>query len=110
MRLHGKVQSAKVDDYQSGIEVAVLDGEVIGMMGKRPQYSCKIVRGWAGLDELRDMKKQRAAGVGVTDQDIVDYAAQIVVPQEDTVLVLKVLDITGKGQYHRLVCEVEAVL
>ena len=105
MRLVGKVQFAKVDDYRSGLEVTVLDREEVGMMNKRPQYSCKVVGGWMGLDELRDLKKN-----GASEQEIENFAAQIQLPQEDEVLVLRVKDITGKMPYHRLVCVVEATV
>ena len=97
MYLQGKVQTAKVDDFFGGIELRVVDRQV----EKRPMYTCKLVRGWPGLDELREMRKRNAS-----PQEMTDFVmASIQLPQEDQVLDLHVLDVTGKSQFKTLVCE-----
>lgn len=103
MFLEGKVQTAKVGNFMDGLEVVVVDRQVVKPMGGRPQYTCKIVRGWPGIEDLRSMKKQ-----GVSEADLVQYSAQIQLPQEDQVLPLVVVDITGSKGYKTLVCEVAA--
>jgi hypothetical protein len=101
MFIRGKVETAKMGMYHDGIEVAVIDKDVVKPSGGRPQYTAKIVRGWPGLEDLKALKKQ-----GATEQDLAAFAAQIVLPQEDTLLELIVVDIAGKAPYMRLVCEV----
>jgi hypothetical protein len=101
MLLEGKVQTAKVGNFFDGLEVVVVDRQVIKPMGGRPQYTCKIVRGWPGIEDLRSLKKQGAA-----EQDLLQCASQITLPQEDQVLPLVVVDITGSRGYKTLVCEV----
>ncbi len=103
MFLEGKVQTAKVGNFMDGLEVVVVDRQVVKPMGGRPQYTCKIVRGWPGIEDLRSMKKQ-----GVSEADLAQYSAQIRLPQEDTVLPLVVVDITGSKGYKTLVCEIAA--
>ncbi|GCE18634.1 hypothetical protein [Dictyobacter kobayashii] len=103
MNLAGKVQTAKIGNFFDGIEMVVVDKEVIKPAGGRPQYTCKVVRGWPGLQELRDMRKQ-----GASAEELANYAVGIQLPQEDEVLDLIVMDITGKQGYQKLVCEVAA--
>ena len=62
-----------------------------------------MVRGWPGLDELRDLRKQNQP-----ETVLQQAAAQVPLPQEDQVLHLLVVDITGKGNFRTLVCEVAA--
>lgn len=101
MYLEGKVQTAKIDDFFSGLQLVVVDRQVVKPAGGRPQYSCKVVRGWPGLDRLKEMRKQNA-----TVQELTDFALTIQLPQEDQVLPLVVVDITGKQGFKTLVCEV----
>jgi hypothetical protein len=103
MFLEGKVQTAKIGTFYDSVEVVVADRQVLKPIGGRPQYSCKIVRGWPGVDEMRHLKKQ-----GASEQDLAAYSAQIALPQEDQVLPLVVLDITGTRGFKTLVCEVAA--
>ncbi len=99
MLLEAKVQTARVDNFFSGLELIVLDRGV----DKRPKYTCRLVRGWPGLDELRDLRKQNQP-----DTVLQQAAAQVPLPAEDQVLELVVLDVTGKGNYKTLVCEMAA--
>lgn len=103
MYMEGKVQTAKVGNFYDGLEVVVTDRQVIKPMGGRPQYTCKIVRGWPGIEDLRALKKG-----GASEQDLQQFSAQIALPQEDQVLPLVVVDITGNKGYKTLVCEVAA--
>ena len=97
MYLQGKVQTAKVDDFFGGIELKVVDRQV----EKRPMYTCRVVRGWPGLDELREMRKRNAP-----TQEMTDFVmANIQLPVEDQVLELIVVDVTGKSQFKTLICE-----
>ena len=99
MYLQGKVQTARIDEFFSGIELRVVDRQV----ERRPMYVCKLVKGWPGLAELRDLRKQ-----GASVQDMTDFALQIQLPQEDQVLDLMVTDVRGKDQFKTLVCELPA--
>ncbi len=102
MYLEGKVQTAKVDDFGTGLQLVVVDRQVVKPVGGRPQYTVNLRRGWPGLDELRQLKKD-----GATKEDLVAWGEQnIQLPQEDQVLPLTVLDITGKQGFKTLVCEV----
>jgi hypothetical protein len=104
MYLEGKVQTAKVSDFGDGLQLVVVDRQVVKPAGGRPQYTIKLVRGWPGLDELRQLKKGGAAV-----QELVEYGLQhIQLPQEDQVIPLTVLDITGKQGYKTLICEITA--
>ena len=105
MFLEGKVQTAKIGKFYDSLEVVVADRQVLKPVGGRPQYTCKIVRGWPGVDELRQFKKQ-----GASEQDLEAYSTQIVLPQEDQVLPLTVLDITGSRGFKTLVCEIAAAM
>ena len=105
MLLEGKVQTAKIGKFYDSLEVVVADRQVLKPVGGRPQYTCKIVRGWPGVDELRQFKKQ-----GASEQDLEAYSTQIVLPQEDQVLPLVVLDITGTRGFKTLVCEIAATM
>lgn len=100
MYLEGKVQTAKVGNFFDGLELDVVDRQVVKPMGGRPQYKCKVVRGWPGLDEMKEVKKN-----GGDAQQLTDLAMKIQLPQEDQVLPLRVVDITGKGSFRTLVCE-----
>lgn len=100
MFLEAKVQTAKVDDkFFSGLEMIVLDRGV----EKRPKYTCRVVRGWPGLDELREMRKQNQPEAALQQA-----AAQIPLPAEDQIVHLIVVDVTGKGSFKTLICEVAA--
>jgi hypothetical protein len=100
MYLQGKVQTAKVDDFFGGIELRVVDKAV----ERRTIYTCKLVRGWPGLDVLKEMRKRNASV-----QELTDFVlANIQLPQEDQVLDLIVVDVTGKSQFKTLVCELAA--
>jgi len=103
MFLEGKVQTAKVGNFFDSVELVVVDRQVVKPMGGRPQYTCKLVRGWPGIEDLRSMKKQ-----GADEQALAQFSAQIQLPQEDQVLPLVVVDITGSKGYKTLVCEVAA--
>jgi hypothetical protein len=100
MLLEGKVQTAKVDDFFSGLELDVVDRQVVKPMGGRPQYKCRLVRGWPGLDQLKELKKG-----GADVHQLTDLAMKIQLPREDDVLPLVVVDITGKGVFRTLICE-----
>lgn len=101
MQLEGKVQTAKMSDFFNGLELVVVDRAVIKPAGGRPQYSVRVVRGWPGLDELKELRKKNA-----TEQDLANFAQGIPLPQEDQVIPLTVLDITGKQGFKTLICEV----
>ena len=103
MFLEGKVQTAKVGNFLDGLEVVVTDRQVIKPMGGRPQYTCKIVRGWPGIEDLRAMKKQ-----GASEADLTQFSTHIQLPLEDQILPLVVVDITGSKGYKTLVCEIVA--
>ncbi|HLI08569.1 MAG TPA: hypothetical protein VKV40_18550 [Ktedonobacteraceae bacterium] len=103
MYMEGKVQTAKIGNFFDSVEVVVTDRQVVKPTGGRPQYTCKIVRGWPGIEDLRGLKKQ-----GASEQDLLTFATQISLPQEDQVLPLVVIDIIGKKGYKTLVCEVAA--
>jgi hypothetical protein len=91
-----------VDDFGTGLMLVVVDRQVVRMVGGRPQYTVKLVRGWPGLEELRQLKKD-----GTQKEDLVAWGVQnIQLPQEDQVIPLTVLDITGKQGFKTLVCEV----
>jgi hypothetical protein len=102
MYLEGKVQTAKVGSFFDGLELVVVDRQVIKPAGGRPQYTCKVIRGWPGLEELRQLRKQQAS-----PQDLANFAQSVPLPQEDQILPLVVLDVTGKQGYKTLVCEVQ---
>ena len=106
MYLEGKVQMAKVDNFFSGLELVVVDRQVVKPAGGRPQYTCRLIRGWQGLEELRTLKKKD----GVTVQELTDFAQRIALPQEDQVLPLVVLDIRGKESFRTLICELAATV
>lgn len=101
MYLEGKVQTAKISDFFDGLQLVVVDRQVVKPSGGRPQYTVKLVRGWPGLDELRELRKQ-----GASPQDLANFAQGIQLPVEDQIVPLTVLDITGKQGYKTLVCEV----
>ncbi|GHO68809.1 hypothetical protein KSC_077010 [Ktedonobacter sp. SOSP1-52] len=101
MQLEGKVQTAKMSDFFNGLELVVVDRAVIKPAGGRPQYSVRVVRGWPGLDELKELRKNNASA-----QDLATFAQGIPLPQEDQVIPLTVLDITGKQGFKTLICEV----
>ncbi|EFH89355.1 hypothetical protein [Ktedonobacter racemifer] len=101
MQLMGKVQTAKMSDFFNGMELVVVDREVVKPAGGRPQYSVRVVRGWPGLNELKELRKKNA-----TEQDLANFAQGIPLPQEDQVIPLIVLDITGKQGFKTLICEV----
>jgi hypothetical protein len=101
MMLQGKVQTVRFTDFHD-LEVTVVDKDVVKPMGGRPQYTCRLVRGMPEIEQLRAMRKQ------ASPQEIEDFKQQIPLPQEDQVLQLVVLDIGGKGQFTRLLCEVVA--
>jgi hypothetical protein len=107
MYLEAKVQTAKISGFFDGIEMDVVDRQVIKPTGGRPQYKCKVVRGWPGIDELRALRRDKEAG-RVSEQDLQQYAAQIQLPNEDQVIPLIVLDITGKKGFKTLLAEVVA--
>lgn len=104
MLLQGRVESAKVGNFFD-IEVVVSDRQVVKPSGGRPQYTCRVVAGWPGVDELRNLRKALKQGQAV-QQDVEAYAAQIALPQEDQMLSLAVMDIQGKAGYKTLICEV----
>lgn len=83
------------------------DRQVTKAMGGRPQYSIRIVRGWQGLEDLRALKRQQMANQ-ISQQDVLDFAMQIPLPQEDEVLPLTVVDIIGKKGFKTLLCEVSS--
>ncbi len=100
MFLNGKVQTAQIGQFHT-LDVVVTDKDVMKLGGGRPQYSCRIVRGWPGLEEVQQLKKAKQP-----DAVLQQAAMAIPLPQEDQVLPLVVLDITGKAGYKTLVCEV----
>jgi len=100
MYLEGKVQTAKVSNFYDGLELDVVDRQAVRPIGGRPQYKCKLVGGLPLLDQMKAMKKS-----GANDQQLAEFAATIQLPQEDQVLSLHVVDITGKGSFRQLVCE-----
>jgi hypothetical protein len=100
MYLEAKVQTAKVGNFYDGLELDVVDRRVVRPAGGRPQYKCKVVRGWPGVDEMKQLKKD-----GADEQRLADAAAIIQLPQEDAVFPLEVVDITGKGVFRLLICE-----
>lgn len=101
MQLEGKVQTAKMSDFFNGLDMVVVDREVVKPAGGRPQYSVRVVRGWPGLDELKELRKKNAS-----EQELLTFAQGIPLPQEDQVIPLIVLDITGKQGFKTLICEV----
>lgn len=101
MYLEGKVQTAKMSDFFNGLELVVVDRAVVKPAGGRPQYSVRVIRGWPGLEELKQLRKSGAA-----EQELLNFAQGIQLPQEDQVIPLIVLDITGKQGFKTLVCEV----
>lgn len=104
MLLQGRVESAKVGNFFD-LEVVVSDREVLKPSGGRPQYTCRITAGWLGVDDLIALRK--AVKVGQAQQaDLQAYAGQVVLPQEDQLLSLAVLDIQGKAGYKTLICQV----
>lgn len=105
MYLEGKVQTARVSQFHDGLEVSVLDKAVEKRTGGRPQYNCKITRGWPLVEEMRLMKRAVEKKTA-TDQDLEQLAGQIVLPQEDQVLPLIVVEINGKGGFKTLMCEI----
>jgi hypothetical protein len=107
MYLEGKVQTARISNF-GDLEAVVTDRLVTKAMGGRPQYSIRIIRGWQGLEDLRALKKQQRANQ-ISQQDVLDFAAQIPLPQEDEVLPLNVVDIIGKQGFKTLLCEVSNV-
>lgn len=100
MYLEGKVQTAKVGNFYDGVELDVIDRQAVRPSGGRPQYKCKVVSGWPGLDQMKELKKN-----GGTSEQLATLAAAIQLPPEDQVLPLHVVDITGKGPFKMLVCE-----
>jgi hypothetical protein len=100
MYLEAKVQTAKVGNFYDSLELDVVDHQVVRPIGGRPQYKCKLVRGWPGLEEMKESKKNKA-----DDQQLAVLAANIQLPPEDQVLPLVVVDIMGKGMFRMLVCE-----
>jgi TRAP-type mannitol/chloroaromatic compound transport system substrate-binding protein len=97
MFLEAKVQTAKVDTFFSGIEMVIIDRGA----DKRPKYTCRVVRGWPGLEQLRELKKANASVA-----DLTDFALQIQMPQEDQVVPLTVVDIKANKGFMTLICEV----
>jgi hypothetical protein len=102
MYLEAKVQTAKVGNFYDSLELDVVDHQVVRPIGGRPQYKCKVVRGWPGLEEMKELKKNK----GDEQQLAAFAAANIGLPSEDQVLPLVVVDIMGKGMFRMLVCEV----
>src|SRR5437016_10602791 len=91
MYLEGKVQTAKVGNFFDGLELDVIDRQAVKPAGGRPQYKCKLVSGWPGLSEMKDLKKS-----GASVEVLTNLAAAIQLPPEDQILPLHVVDITGK--------------
>jgi len=102
MYLRGKVQTAEFDTY-GGLQLVVVDADVKKPTGGRPQYRCQVARGWPGVEDVRALRKQNA-----DENTIQQLTATLPVPQEDQVLDLVVLDMTGKGDFKKFVCEVAA--
>ena len=102
MRLIGRVETAKVGSF-GDIEISVVDKEVKKPGGTgRPQYTCKIVSGLPGLDEVKQLRKDK-----VSPQELFDYVSEnIALPQEDDVIELTVIDVRGKDTFKTLVCEI----
>lgn len=104
MQLQGRVESAKVGNFFD-LEVVVSDREVIKPSGGRPQYTCRITAGWPGVEGLIALRKAVKAGQA-RPEDVVAFAQQVALPQEDQLLSLSVLDIQGKAGYKTLICQV----
>jgi hypothetical protein len=104
MYLEGKVQTAKMSDFYD-VEITVIDRQAVRPAGGRPQYTCRLIAGWPGIEDLRRLKssvKKREA----SEQDLQQFAASFALPQEDQVLQLSVVDLGGKNGFTRLICEV----
>ena len=102
MYLRGKVQTAEFDLY-GGLQLVVVDADVKKPTGGRPQYRCQVSRGWPGVDDVKALRKQNA-----DENTMKQLTDTLPVPQEDQVLDLIVLDMTGKGDFKKFVCEVAA--
>ena len=100
MYLEGKVQTAKVGVFFDSLELDVIDRQAVKPSGGRPQYKCRLVSGWPGIAEMKELKKS-----GADAQQLENLVATIQLPQEDQVLPLHVVDMAGKGQFKVLVCE-----
>lgn len=102
MRIYGAVETAKISTFGQ-LEVVLRDKEEVNLSGKRPQYNCRVVRGWNGLDDVQAAKKNKVEG-----EELYNFAVQAIpLPPEDAMIALRVIDIVGKQGYHTLVCIAE---
>ena len=107
MQLNGMISGANVGNFFDSVELHVIDTD-IPQGRQKPTHKVKVYEGLPGLSELRKLVAQRKQQFGQgydphQDQDVVQAAAAIQLPQDFTPVSVVVFDITGKGKYISLV-------
>lgn len=107
MILKGMISGAMVGNFFDSVELHVIDTDVPQGRAK-PTHKVKVYEGFPGLAELRELvaHKKQQFGQGYDprqDQDVIQAAAAVQLPQDFTPVSVVVFDITGKGKYINLI-------